>query len=95
MMVSNWINLWRGLLAMPIGVLVLMVFAFVAVAVVAHRISAGIRGPLALAGVFSVSFLLASITIETGGEPMAIGLFLAVLVGVGRSSYERLLQPRT
>ena len=91
MMVSDWINLWRGLLAMPIGVLVLLVFAFVAVAVVAHRISVGIRGPLALAGVFSISFLLASITMEKISEPQAIGLFLAVLVGVGRSSYERLL----
>ena len=90
MMVSNWINLWRGLLNMPIGVLVLMVFAFVAVAVIAHRISTGIRGPLALAGVFSLSFLLVSITVERGGEPQAIGLFLAVLVGVGRSSYTRL-----
>ena len=90
MMVSDWINLWRGLLAMPIGVLVLMVFAFIAVAVVAHRITAGIRGPLVLAGVFSVSFLLASITMEKASEPQAIGLFLAVLVGVGRASYERL-----
>lgn len=90
MMVSDWINLWRGLLAMPIGVLVLMVFAFVAVTVVAHRITSGIRGPLALAGVFSVSFLLASITVERGGEHQAIGLFVAVLVGVGLSSYERL-----
>lgn len=91
MMVSDWINLWRGLLAMPIGVLVLMVFAFVAVAVVAQRISAGIRGPLALAGVFSISFLLASITVERGGEPQAIGLFVAVFVGIGRASYERLV----
>ena len=91
MQVSNWINLWRGLLNMPIGVLVLMVFAFVAVAVVAHRITAGIRGPLALAGVFSVSFLLSSITIEKGGEPQAIGLFVAVLVGVGRAAYIRLI----
>lgn len=90
MMVSDWINLWRGLLAMPIGVLVLMVFAFVAVAVVAHRITAGIRGPLALAGVFSVSFLLASITMEKASEPQAIGLFLAVLVGIGSSAYKRL-----
>lgn len=90
MMVSDWINLWRGLLAIPIGVLVLLVFAFVAVAIIANRISAGIRGPLALAGVFSVSFLLASITMEKASEPQAIGLFLAVLVGVGRSSYERL-----
>lgn len=93
MMVSDWINLWRGLLAMPIGVLVLMVFAFVAIAVIAQRISAGIRGSLALAGVFSVLFLLASITVERGGEPQAIGLFVAVLVGVGRASYERLSTP--
>ena len=90
MMVSDWINLWRGLLAMHIGVLMLIVFAFVAVAVVAQRLSAGIRGPLALAGVFSVSFLLASITMEKASEPQAIGLFLSVLVGVGRASYERL-----
>ena len=90
MMVSDWINLWRGLLAMPIGVLVLLVFAFVAVAVVARRITAGMRGPLALAGVFSVSFLLASTTVERGGEPQAIGLFLAVLVGIGSSAYQKL-----
>ncbi len=90
MMVSDWINLWRGLLAMPIGVLVLLVFAFVAVAIVARRITAGMRGPLALAGVFSVSFLLASTTVERGGEPQAIGLFLAVLVGIGSSAYQKL-----
>ncbi len=94
MMVSDWINLWRGLLNAPIGVLVLLVFVFVAVAVIAYRISTGIRGPLALTGVFSLSVLLASITVERGGEPQVIGLFLAVLIGVGRSSYERLSTAR-
>ena len=91
MMVSDWINMWRGLLAMPIGVLVLLVFAIVAVAVVAYRVASGIRGPLALAGVFVVSLFVVSITVEKGGEPIPIALFSAAFVGVGRVAYEWLL----
>ncbi len=92
MMVSDWIRICRAVLNMPIGVLAFSTFILVAVAVIAYRLTSRIREPLVLAGAFALSFLLATVTVEKSGEPVAIGLFLAVLVGVGRSSFERLLK---
>ena len=86
----NGVGYVSGFLSMPLGIIALVVFVLAAVAVVAYRVTSGIEGSLALAGVFTLSFLLASLTIEHRGEPQAIGLLLAVFVGVGRAGYERL-----
>ena len=91
MMVSNWITVCRGFLSMPLGIIALVVFILAAVAVIAYRVTSGIEGSLALSGVFTLSFLLASLTLEHRGEPQAIGLLVAVFVGVGRAGYERLI----
>lgn len=92
MMVSDWIGLWRGFLSTAIGFQAVVVFILVSVAVLAYRVTSGIESSLALAGVFTLSFLLMSLTIEHRGEPQAIGLLLAVFAGVGRVSYARLLK---
>ena len=91
MMVSDWITVCRGFLSMPLGIIAFAIFILAAVAVIAYRLTSSIEGSLALAGVFTMSFLVASLTIEHRGEPQAIGLLLAVFVGVGRTSYKRLL----
>ena len=74
MMVSDWIAVCRGFLSMPLGIIALMVFILAAVAVVAYRLTSSIEGSLALAGVFTRSFLVASLTIEHRGEPQTIAL---------------------
>ena len=90
MMVSDWIIVCRGFLSMPLGIIALAVFILAAVAVIAYRVTSGIKGSLALAGVFTLSFLLASLTLENRGEPQAIGLLVAVFVGVANTTYRRL-----
>lgn len=90
MMVSDWITVCRGFLSMPLGVMAFATVILVAVAVIAYRVTSGIESSLALAGVFALSFLLATVTVEKSGEPVAICLFLAVLIGAGWTSYERL-----
>ena len=52
MMVSDWITVCRGFLSMPLGIIALVVFILAAVAVIAYRVTSGIKGSLALAGVF-------------------------------------------
>lgn len=91
MMVSDWITVCRGFLSMPLGVMAFATFILVAVAVIAYRVTSGIESSLALAGVFTLSFFLVSLTIEHRGEPQTIGLLVAVFVGVGRASYAHLL----
>lgn len=90
MMVSDWVKICRAVLNMPIGPLAFSTFVLVAVAVIAYRLTSRIREPLVLAGVFALSFLLATVTVEKSSEPVAVGLFLAVLIGAGWTSYERL-----
>ena len=67
MMVSDWIAVCRGFLSMPLGIIALVVFILTAVAVVAYRVTSGIEGSLTLAGVFILSFLMASLTLEHRG----------------------------
>ena len=93
MMVSDWITVCRGFLSMPLGIIAFAIFILAAVAVIAYRLTSSIEGSLALAGVFTMSFLVASLTIEHRGEPQTIGLLVAVFVGVGRTSYARLNSP--
>ena len=91
MMVSDWITVCRGFLSMPLGIIAFAIFILAAVAVIAYRLTSSIEGSLALAGVFTMSFLVASLTIEHRGEPQAVGLLVAVFVGVGRAGYERVI----
>ena len=76
MMVSNWITVCRGFLSMPLGIIALVVFILAAVAVVAYRVTSGIEGSLALSGVFTLSFLLASLprTRPAGAQLPAVRL---------------------
>ena len=89
MMVSYWIAVCRGFLTMPLGIIALVVFILAAVAVVAYRVTSGIEGSLALSGVFTLSFLLASLTLEHRGEPQANGLLVAVFVGTSKTCFQR------
>lgn len=91
MMVSDWIAMWQHLLSINLGVLAIILFGAVAVAVTAYRIASNMDGPLVLSGTFTAAFMLAALVIEKGDEPMWIGIFSMVLVGVGRAAYLRLL----
>jgi hypothetical protein len=69
----------------------LTIFGVVAVAVVAHRVASNMDGPLVLGGTFTAAFMLTALAIEKGDDPMWLGTFSMVLVGISRAAYLRLL----
>lgn len=95
MMVSDWARMWQSLLSHNLGVLAVMIFLAVAVAVVAYRIASNIDGPLMLSGALVGSFMLTAVGLEKGAdEGIWLGVFFMSFVGIGKAAYERLLGPR-
>lgn len=93
MMVSDWARMWQSLLSQNLGVLAVMVFLAVAVAVVAYRVASNIDGPLMLSGALVGSFMLTAVGLEKAADmDLWLGVFAMAFVGIGRAAYERLLR---
>ncbi|MHB9118340.1 MAG: hypothetical protein ACYC2R_08695 [Burkholderiales bacterium] len=89
-MLSDLFKVIQDFLRIGLSFQAIIVFVLIAAAVLAYKIAHRINGPLWLGGGFVLALVLASQGIEKY-DGFQSWVLVAVLLGVGRVCYERLL----